>query len=144
MSTEPMNNREQSPVSRASHHRKGSGTTRFVEPFRPSSAVDRGPLGRLPGARRCRVGALQYGSGIVGSGLVGALAYRTPRPMGGVIALAGIGSLPLRAPPRPSSAFRISSPFTYATHASASRSASPTETRGARLHASPSAALSPR
>ncbi|EER61781.1 drug resistance transporter, Bcr/CflA subfamily [Acidovorax delafieldii 2AN] len=39
------------------------------------------------------VGALQYGSGIAGSGLVGLFADGTPRPMGWVIALAGIGSL---------------------------------------------------
>ncbi|HVJ44538.1 MAG TPA: multidrug effflux MFS transporter [Dongiaceae bacterium] len=39
------------------------------------------------------VGALQYGSGIVGSGLVGAFADGTPWPLGWVIAIAGIGSL---------------------------------------------------
>ncbi|MBU9618689.1 multidrug effflux MFS transporter [Burkholderia multivorans] len=39
------------------------------------------------------VGALQYGSGIAGSGLVGFFADGTPRPMGWVIALAGIGSV---------------------------------------------------
>jgi DHA1 family bicyclomycin/chloramphenicol resistance-like MFS transporter len=39
------------------------------------------------------VGALQYGSGIAGSGLVGAFADGTAWPMGLVIALAGIGSL---------------------------------------------------
>jgi len=38
-------------------------------------------------------GALQYGSGIVGSALVGILFDGTPRPMGLVIALAGVGSL---------------------------------------------------
>ena len=37
------------------------------------------------------VGALQYGSGIAGSGLVGAFADGTPWPMGWVIALSGIG-----------------------------------------------------
>ncbi len=45
------------------------------------------------GAVSALVGALQYGSGIVGSGLVGAFADGTPWPMGCVIALAGIGSL---------------------------------------------------
>ncbi|HMN55816.1 MAG TPA: multidrug effflux MFS transporter [Ottowia sp.] len=45
------------------------------------------------GAVSALVGALQYGSGIAGSGLVGLLADGTPRPMGGVMALAGIGSL---------------------------------------------------
>jgi MFS family permease len=39
------------------------------------------------------IGAIQYGSGIVGSGLVGAFADGTPWPMGWVIGVAGIGSL---------------------------------------------------
>jgi DHA1 family bicyclomycin/chloramphenicol resistance-like MFS transporter len=38
------------------------------------------------------VGAIQYGAGIAGSALVGALADGTPWPMGGVIAFAGLGS----------------------------------------------------
>ena len=38
------------------------------------------------------VGAIQYGSGIAGAGLVGTFADGTPWPMGFVIALAGIGS----------------------------------------------------
>lgn len=45
------------------------------------------------GAVSALIGAAQYGSGIVGSGLVGAFADGTPRPMGCVIALTGIGSL---------------------------------------------------
>jgi MFS transporter, DHA1 family, multidrug resistance protein len=45
------------------------------------------------GAVSALIGALQYGSGIVGSGLVGALADGTPWPMALVIALAGVGSL---------------------------------------------------
>jgi MFS transporter, DHA1 family, multidrug resistance protein len=45
------------------------------------------------GAVSAFVGALQYGSGIIGSGLVGAFADGTPRPMGWVVACAGIGSL---------------------------------------------------
>ena len=45
------------------------------------------------GAGSALVGAIQYGSGIIGSALVGAFADGTPWPMGGVIALAGIGSL---------------------------------------------------
>lgn len=44
------------------------------------------------GAVSALVGALQYGSGIAGSGLVGLFADGTPWPMGWVIALAGIGS----------------------------------------------------
>ncbi len=39
------------------------------------------------------IGAIQYGSGIVGSGMVGAFADGTPWPMGWVIGIAGIGSL---------------------------------------------------
>jgi len=39
------------------------------------------------------VGAMQYGFGILGTGLVGAFADGTPWPMGWVIGLAGIGSL---------------------------------------------------
>ena len=38
------------------------------------------------------VGAVQYGSGMAGSALVGAFADGTPGPMGCVIALAGLGS----------------------------------------------------
>lgn len=55
-----------------------------------------GALSNFPdraGAVSALVGAIQYGSGIVGSGLVGAFADGTPWPMAAVIALAGIGSL---------------------------------------------------
>jgi DHA1 family bicyclomycin/chloramphenicol resistance-like MFS transporter len=45
------------------------------------------------GAVSALVGAIQYGSGIAGSGLVGAFADGTPWPMGWVIGLMGIGSL---------------------------------------------------
>ena len=58
--------------------------------------LDRRRARRLPRARRRRLSAgrrVQYGSGIVGSALVGAFADGTPWPMGWVIALAGIGSL---------------------------------------------------
>ncbi len=48
---------------------------------------------REAGAVSALIGALQYGSGIAGSGLVGAFADGTPWPMGWVIALCGIGSL---------------------------------------------------
>jgi hypothetical protein len=44
------------------------------------------------GAVSALVGSLQYGSGIIGSALVGAFADGTPWPMGLVIALSGIGS----------------------------------------------------
>jgi ABC-type nitrate/sulfonate/bicarbonate transport system ATPase subunit len=61
------------------------------------------------------VGAVQYGSGMAGSALVGAFADGTPWPMGWVIALGGIGSaacawllLPAPAPacPRRSGRFK--------------------------------------
>jgi DHA1 family bicyclomycin/chloramphenicol resistance-like MFS transporter len=45
------------------------------------------------GAVSALIGAIHYGSGIIGSALVGAFADGTPWPMGWVIALAGIGSL---------------------------------------------------
>ncbi|GAB6907410.1 Bcr/CflA family multidrug efflux MFS transporter [Desulfosarcina cetonica] len=45
------------------------------------------------GAVSALIGAIQYGSGIIGSGLVGAFADGTPWPMGWVIGVAGVGSL---------------------------------------------------
>ncbi|MBB4000856.1 multidrug effflux MFS transporter [Aureimonas pseudogalii] len=39
------------------------------------------------------VGAMQYGTGIVGSAMVGVLADGTPRPLGYVIAFAGVGGI---------------------------------------------------
>lgn len=54
-----------------------------------------GALSNFPeraGAVSALVGAMQYGSGIIGSALVGAFADGTPWPMGAVIALTGIGS----------------------------------------------------
>jgi MFS transporter, DHA1 family, multidrug resistance protein len=47
---------------------------------------------RRAGAVSALVGAVQYGSGMVGSALVGTFADGTPWPMGWVIALAGLGS----------------------------------------------------
>jgi len=44
------------------------------------------------GAVSALVGAIQYGSGILGSALVAALADGTPRPMALVIACSGVGS----------------------------------------------------
>lgn len=55
-----------------------------------------GALGILPeraGAVSALVGAIQYGTGILGSALVGVFTDGTPWPMGCVIALAGVGSL---------------------------------------------------
>lgn len=45
------------------------------------------------GAVSALVGAIHYGTGIVGSALVGACADGTPWPMGWVIALSGVGSM---------------------------------------------------
>jgi len=45
------------------------------------------------GAVSALIGAIQYGSGIVGSGLVGVFADGTPWPMGWVIGVCGVGSL---------------------------------------------------
>ena len=45
------------------------------------------------GAVSALVGALQYGSGIVGAGLVGFFANGTPAPMGVIIGLSGFGTL---------------------------------------------------
>ncbi|MHC2109160.1 Bcr/CflA family efflux MFS transporter [Methylobacterium sp. CM6246] len=47
---------------------------------------------RRAGAVSALVGAIHYGSGILGAGLVGVFADGTPWPMGWVIALAGLGS----------------------------------------------------
>ncbi len=47
---------------------------------------------RRAGTVSALVGFLQYGAGIAGSGLIGAFADGTPRPLGAVIALAGLAS----------------------------------------------------
>lgn len=47
----------------------------------------------IAGAVSALIGALQYGTGILGSGLVGALADGTPRPMALVIAAFGVASM---------------------------------------------------
>ena len=55
-----------------------------------------GALGSFPeraGAVSALIGAIQYGTGILGSALVGLFADGTPWPMGWVIALMGLGSL---------------------------------------------------
>lgn len=46
----------------------------------------------MAGSASALVGAIQYGSGMIGSALVGALADGTAWPLGSVIAVAGIGS----------------------------------------------------
>jgi DHA1 family bicyclomycin/chloramphenicol resistance-like MFS transporter len=55
-----------------------------------------GALNNFPqvaGSVSALIGALQYGTGILGSAMVGALADGTPRPMALVIALFGLASL---------------------------------------------------
>lgn len=47
----------------------------------------------MAGAASALIGALQYGTGILGSGLVGALADGTPKPMATVIAVFGAASM---------------------------------------------------
>ncbi len=47
---------------------------------------------RRAGTVSALVGALQYGAGIAGSGLLGLFADGSPRALGGVIALAGVGA----------------------------------------------------
>jgi DHA1 family bicyclomycin/chloramphenicol resistance-like MFS transporter len=47
----------------------------------------------VAGAVSALIGALQYGTGILGSGMVGALADGTPKPMATVIALFGVASM---------------------------------------------------
>jgi DHA1 family bicyclomycin/chloramphenicol resistance-like MFS transporter len=44
------------------------------------------------GAVSALVGALQYGAGIAGSGLLGLFADGTPRPLGAIIAVAGVAA----------------------------------------------------
>ncbi|MBT1077009.1 multidrug effflux MFS transporter [Geobacter grbiciae] len=65
--------------------------TGFIVANSITGAMDKFP--QRAGAVSALVGALQYGSGIVGSGLVGLFADGTPWPMGWVIAVCGIGSM---------------------------------------------------
>ncbi|MFK0166420.1 multidrug effflux MFS transporter [Rhizobium sp. NPDC090279] len=66
-----------------------------------------GALANFPtraGAASALTGAIQYGSGVIGSAVTGILADGTPWPMGAVIAVAGVGSaacLLLLGRPRP-------------------------------------------
>jgi DHA1 family bicyclomycin/chloramphenicol resistance-like MFS transporter len=55
-----------------------------------------GALASVParvGAASALVGAIQYGSGVLGSALVGVFANGTPWPLGWVMALSGLGTL---------------------------------------------------
>lgn len=65
--------------------------TGFIVANSITGAMDKSP--ERAGAASALVGAIQYGSGIVSSGLVGLFADGTPGPMGWVIAICGIGSL---------------------------------------------------
>ena len=65
--------------------------TGFIVANSITGAMDKFP--ERAGTVSALVGALQYGSGIVGSGLVGLFANGTPWPMGWMIAMCGIGSL---------------------------------------------------
>ena len=65
--------------------------TGFIVANSITGALDNFP--ERAGTVSALVGAIQYGSGIVGSGLVGIFANGTPWPMGWVIAICGIGSL---------------------------------------------------
>ncbi|AJY68342.1 MFS transporter [Geobacter sulfurreducens] len=65
--------------------------TGFIVANSITGAMDKFP--ERAGAVSALVGALQYGSGIVGSGLVGLFSDGTPWPMGWVIVICGIGSL---------------------------------------------------
>jgi MFS transporter, DHA1 family, multidrug resistance protein len=65
--------------------------TGFIVANSITGALDHFP--ERAGTVSALVGAVQYGSGIVGSGLVGVFANGTPWPMGWVIAICGIGSL---------------------------------------------------
>ncbi|GAA4480641.1 multidrug effflux MFS transporter [Gluconacetobacter asukensis] len=68
-----------------------ASTTGFIVANSIAGALNGFP--ERAGAVSALVGAMQYGSGILGSGLVGAFADGTPWPMGWVIALSGVGSL---------------------------------------------------
>jgi len=65
--------------------------TGFIVANSITGALDNFP--ERAGAVSALIGAVQYGSGIVGSALVGVFADGTPSPMGWVIAFCGIGSL---------------------------------------------------
>jgi DHA1 family bicyclomycin/chloramphenicol resistance-like MFS transporter len=65
--------------------------TGFIVANSISGALNAFP--QFAGSVSALVGAVQYGTGILGSALVSAFANGTPWPMGAVIAVCGIGSL---------------------------------------------------
>ncbi|WP_428928873.1 multidrug effflux MFS transporter [Marinibacterium sp. SX1] len=60
----------------------------LIMPSALSGAMD--GAGRNAGAIAALCGAIQYGGGILGSALAGALADGTPRPLGGLLLVAGL------------------------------------------------------
>ncbi|RUN78313.1 Bcr/CflA family efflux MFS transporter [Sphingomonas sp. TF3] len=68
-----------------------AGSTGFIVANSIAGALALAP--ERAGAVSALVGAIQYGSGIAGSALVGGFADGTPWPMGAVILACGIGSL---------------------------------------------------
>ncbi|WP_211210623.1 multidrug effflux MFS transporter [Arhodomonas aquaeolei] len=66
-------------------------TTGFIIANAMAGALEDFP--RRAGAVSALVGATQYGSGVVGSALVGLLADGTPQPLGLVVAMAATGTL---------------------------------------------------
>ncbi len=68
-----------------------ASTTGLIVANSITGALDEFP--ERSGAISALTGAFQYGSGIIGSGLVALFANGTPQPMGWVIAFSGIGCL---------------------------------------------------
>jgi len=68
-----------------------ASTTGFIVANSITGALDDFP--QRAGAVSALTGAVQYGSGIFGSGLVGLWADGTPWPLGLVVAMSGIGCL---------------------------------------------------
>jgi len=64
--------------------------TGFINANSMAGAMEHFP--ERAGAVSALVGAMQFGAGVISSGLVGALADGTPAPMGWVIAAAGLGA----------------------------------------------------
>jgi len=66
-------------------------TTGFIVANSIAGALNLFP--QRAGAVSALVGSMQYGTGVLGSALVGFLADGTPRPMGGVVAVLGVSTL---------------------------------------------------